>query len=169
MIISSLLSAVRDLPPEFATILLSAAPVGEVRLALPLAITVFHLAPAAAFAYAFLGNILPLIFVYLFLPPLLGLARRHSPSLDRFFTRYLLALEHRHRGKYDRYGRIALLLFVAIPLPGSGVWTASILAIIFGIEKAYSIPAILVGLALASLLVLLITQGSLGVFNFFLP
>lgn len=151
-----------------ATVLLAMLPVGELRLSMPIALTVFDLSPAAAFAYSYLGNTIPLIIVYLFLPSLLKFATTHSPWLKHVMDDYFLSLERQHKEKYDRYGRILIMLFVAVPIPGSGVWTGAILSILFGIEKSYAIPAILVGLAIAGVIVLLITQGTLGALNFLL-
>lgn len=161
-------SLIAGLSPEMATILLAIIPVGELRLAMPIALTVFDLSPATAFAYAYLGNIIPLILVYLFLPSLLKFATAHSRWLKHITQDYFLSLERKHQEKYDRYGRIAVMIFVAIPIPSSGVWTGSILAILFGIEKSYAILAILVGLAIAGVIVMLITQGTLGALNFLL-
>lgn len=145
-------------PPELATALLAAVPVGELRLALPVGIGLYGLHPAAAFAYAYLGNVIPLILVYATLPFLIRFAAEKSPRIDGLLKKYFLHLERKYKDRYDRYGRIILLIFVAIPLPGSGVWTASIVAILFGIEAAFAIPAILVGLALSAGVVLTLSE-----------
>lgn len=163
-----ILSLFSGLSPEIATALLAIMPVGELRLSMPIALTVFHLPPATAFAYSYLGNVVPLILVYLFLPPLLKFATAHSAWLKHVMEDYFLRLERKHKEKYDRYGRIIVMLFVAVPIPGSGVWTGAVLSILFGVEKSYAIPAILVGLAIAGVIVLLITQGTLGALNFLL-
>ena len=55
-----------------------------------------------------------------------------------------------------------------VPLPGSGVWTGSVLAILFNVKPKRAIPAIIAGLLLAGILVLLITQGAIGALSFLL-
>jgi uncharacterized membrane protein len=156
--IETFLAILNALPPELSTALLASTPVGELRLAMPIAISVYKMHPAAAFAYSYLGNVIPLIVIYTVLPGIIKYAARHSPRLNDILNRYFLHLERKYKDRYDRYGRIILLLFVAIPIPGSGVWTASILAILFGVETAYAVPAILVGLAISAGIILTITQ-----------
>ena len=85
--------------------------------------------------------------------------------MHRWICRYLDFLDHRHRGAYERWGSMALAVFVAIPLPGTGVWTASVLAVLFGVRKRYGIPAILVGMVGAGLMVLALTQGGMALFD----
>ncbi len=162
------LQLVSNLSPELATAVLATFPITELRAALPIAISVFALDPFTALVYAYLGNVVPLILVYLFLPPVISFAKAHSATLDHILKKYFLSLEQKYKDRYDRWGAIALVFFVAVPLPGSGVWTGSILAVLFGVEKRFSIPAILVGLALSGVIVLLITQGTLGVLSFLL-
>jgi len=152
-------------PPEFITAVLAMTPVGELRVAMPVGITVLGLDPWVAFFSAILGNIVPLTVVFLFLPRIIFLAEKHSVWVKKMLDRYFHSLERDHKEKYDKYGALALVLFVAVPLPGSGVWTGSVLAVLFAVEWKYSVPAILLGLLLSGLLVLGITQGTLGILS----
>jgi uncharacterized membrane protein len=61
-----------------------------------------------------------------------------------------------------------LFLFTAVPLPGSGVWTASVLATVFNIKRSYAVQAITLGMLAAGLIVVLITSGVLGGLSFLL-
>lgn len=164
----ALLSLVSGFPPELATAMLSVIPATELRAALPLGITVFHLSPWSAYVFAVLGNVLPMAIVFLLLPPTVAFCEKRSKICKRLFENYFYALEKKHKEKYDKWGALALVLFVAIPLPGSGAWTGSVLAVLFGVEKRYSIPAILLGIILSGLIVLAITQGALGTLSFLL-
>ena len=67
--------------------------------------------------------------------------------------------------KMNKWGYLALMLFVAIPLPGSGVWTGTLVAWIIGLNRSKSFFAIAVGTILAGLLVLLLSLGIFAGFH----
>ena len=165
--ISWIASLVSWLPKEFATILIAALPVGEVRAAIPVAVTAFHLHPAMAFFLSWAGNLIPIFFIYAFLPSVLKWAEAHWPWFHRTMQEYFSALRSKHTADIDRYGAAALGIFVAVPLPGTGTWTATIIAVLFGIRSSYGIPSMIIGSAAATLLMLLATEGLLGAFRFF--
>ena len=154
-----------SLPPHWATFWLSVLPVTELRVSLPLALTYWHLSPWVAYFFAVLGNLLPIPIVFICLPWLIRFAKAHSAWLVKIFDRFFGHLEHKHKNKYDRYGAFFLALFVAIPLPITGVWTGAILAVLFNIKKQYSIPALIVGVMMMGALVLVLTLGVKNVLN----
>lgn len=163
-----ILQVTSGIPSEIVTVILASFPIGELRASIPVAITVFEMNALSAFAYSYIGNLIPIVFIFAVLPPIMKITTKRSKWFNNLIEKYFHHLEHKHKNKFNRYGRVAILLFVAIPLPGSGVWTASILSILFGVEKSYSIPAIMIGLGIAGFIVLLITQGALGVLSFLL-
>jgi len=65
--------------------------------------------------------------------------------------------------KFEKYGALFLLFFVAIPLPVTGAWTGSAAAFIFGIRFWYAFPTIVGGVMIAGIIV---TLTSLGIINF---
>jgi uncharacterized membrane protein len=164
-IIATTLSAVS---PEFATVILAMLPLTELRASLPLAMTVFDLSVIDAYLYSMIGNIIPLFVLLWGLPPIIAFAKKHSPSLDRLFTKFLGYYEKKYKDRYQKYGRLILFLFTMIPLPGSGVWTASLLAVIFNIKRSYAVQAITFGMLAAGIIVALITSGVLGGLSFLL-
>ncbi len=159
---------ISTLPPQLASALLAALPVTELRAALPLALTVFELDPVTAYISTVLGNMVPIFLIFALLPSVVRFAENHSPWLKNILDRYFRSLSKKHEKKFQRYGTLALVLFVMIPLPGSGVWTGSLLAILFDIKPKHAIPAIVAGLLAAGVLVLLITQGTIGALSFLL-
>lgn len=165
-IIETLITSLSSIPPELASALLAALPITELRGALPLAITVFELDPIVAYTATVLGNVIPLVLIFLFLPPFVRFAEARSPMLHQVLDKYFRYLLHKHKDRFHGYGSFALFLFVAIPLPVSGVWTGSVLAILFDIRRESAIVAILGGLLTAGLIVLLITRGTLGALSF---
>ncbi len=140
-------------------ILMSALPVTELRVALPVAILQYHFSPLYALFLSVLGNLFPIAIVFFFMPPLLRFAEKHIPVLHRIIDNYLRSLERKHQSKYHKYGAFFLFLFVAVPFPGTGAWTGSVLAVLFGIKPKASIPAIAGGVILAGLIVLILTTG----------
>lgn len=144
---------------ELQIIILSALPVTELRVALPVAILQYNFSPLSAFVLAVIGNLLPLFFILLFLPPIFLFAERKIPFLHRIMNSYFRLLEKKYQKNYQKYGAFFLFLFVAIPFPGTGAWTGSILAVLFGIKPRASIPAIVCGVIAAGLIVLFLTLG----------
>lgn len=156
---NALITAVRGWPPEAATFLLAALPVTELRGAIPAAVGVFHLGPWSAFFWAVLGNLLPVPFVLFLLPPVVKLAERRFSAFHRLLERYFRSLETKHRASYEKWGALALAIFVAIPLPLTGAWTASVLAVLFNIRYRTAVLAITAGVLTAGGIVLALTVG----------
>ena len=164
MLTTALIHFFRSWPPQLATALLAAVPVTEVRAAIPIGIGAFHLSPVSALLWAFLGSLIPMPFVLWLFPPFLRFVERHWPSLHQFMEKHVRELERKHRKAYERFGALAIFLFIALPIPGSGVWSASVLAVIFDIDLPYAVLAITSGIAAASLLVLGVTLGAIRLF-----
>ncbi|NLM97156.1 MAG: small multi-drug export protein [Halanaerobiaceae bacterium] len=140
---------------EMAVFLVSTLPVVELRGAIPLAIGL-DMNPWKAYWLAVLGNMLPVVPLLLFLVPVRKYLREHSEIMDKFFS----WLEKRALDKGDkveRYGAIGLMLFTAIPLPTTGAWTASLLAVLFRIKFRYAFPAILMGVLLAGIIMIILS------------
>ena len=64
-----------------------------------------------------------------------------------------------NRDTIEKYGHWGLLLFVAIPLPGTGAWTASLIAALLNIRTAKAVPVILIGVCIAAAIITLVTYG----------
>src|SRR3989339_1408540 len=115
--IQSLLSLFQNVPHELVVMLLAAMPIVELGAAIPVGIAVFHLSPIVVYLFAIVGNLLPLLLVFFFLPKVLRLFAKHSPRLHALFDRYFFALTTKHVSSFDRYGAIFLFILVAVPNP----------------------------------------------------
>jgi len=146
-------------PPELATALMAALPVTELRAALPVALTFFDLNPFVAYASAVIGNLVPVVFLYAVLPKMIVWATEHFPPLEKAMKVWFAKLERQYGENYSKWGAFFLLLFVAIPLPGSGAWTGTVLAILFNIKRELAIPYIVIGVMIAGLLIFGLTEG----------
>ena len=136
----------RGLPPELVTVIISALPVAELRGGIPAAFAM-GLAPLEAFTLAVTGNLLPAIPLLLLLEPVSN-SVRHLPVFGQFFD-WLYKRTSRKAGIIEKYEAIGLALFVAIPLPMTGMWTGAVAASIFKIPIKYSFPAIIAGVLIA--------------------
>ena len=139
------------LPEELVVVFIAALPIFELRGALPVAINIFHLPWYYAFLLAVVGNLLPVPFLLLLLNTFTRLLRRVD-ILEKFL--HWLFKHTRRRGKViERYERIGLSLFVAIPLPITGAWTGSLAAILFGLKFKHAFLSILIGIFIAAAIV----------------
>lgn len=142
----------RGLTPELAVFLTSLLPIIELRGALPLAINLFHMPWLKAFIIAFAGNIIPVPIILWLLGPIVKMLSR-----IRIFKGFSSWLFERTRKKSDRmiekYEEIGLMVFVAIPLPGTGAWTGALIAFLFGLDFKKSLLTITSGVFIAGVIV----------------
>jgi uncharacterized membrane protein len=150
--------------PELYVLLVAALPVVELRGAIPLGVAL-GLPPWESFLLALLGNLLVAPVALLLLPWAVEAATR-VPVLRRAWE----ALEARVRLKGEeqvqRLGALGLFLFVAVPLPGTGAWSGSVLAVVLGLKRRYALLAISLGVVAAGLLTLLLTGGAVAGLNY---
>ena len=140
-----------------ATFLLSMMPVGELRFGLPYGIALGLEYPLALMA-ALLGNILPVPFIIVYIKRIFAWMREHMPVFNSFITR----MENKANLKgetVEKYGPIALLLFVAIPLPGTGAWTGALIAALLDMKTERAVPYIMLGVVIAAMIMTLVTYG----------
>ena len=136
---------------ELVVLIIAALPIFELRGALPVAINMFHFPWYYALLLAIIGNLLPVPFILLFLDT----ASRLLSKIG-FFERVLHWLfgRIRKRGRIvERYERIGLVLFVAIPLPATGAWTGSLAAVLFGLKFKHAFLFIFIGVFIAGIIV----------------
>lgn len=146
---------------ELLVFIISALPVGELRAGILLGLG-WKLNPWLVFALATMGNFLPVIPLLYLLEPVSNFFRKTSSWLDEKLASLFAKTRHKHSQRLNRYGALGLALFVAIPSPGTGVWTGCLLAFLFNLEKKYALVAILAGILGAGFLVL---GFGLGVFS----
>lgn len=138
-------------------LLVTLSPITELRGGIPLGISL-GLDPLFTFSMAIVANAL------LFFPILLALHLFYDKFLSRIqiFNRYLDSVRRKGNPKVAKYGFPGLTLLVAIPLPITGVYTATILSWLLGMNWKRVFPAIGLGVVIAGVIVLLVTLGILG-------
>ncbi len=137
---------------EVYVFFLSMTPVGEVRLSIPMGIFYYHLSPMTSYLVSVVGNVLIAILLLYILQWVEAQLRRVA-FIDRIYTKYVDALRERVRDRLNRWGYIALLLFVGVPLPGSGVYTGALISYLFNMDKLRSMIYISLGAIMASTVV----------------
>ena len=138
-------------PKELVVLLIAVLPVLELRVAIPVGINTFGMPWYHAFPLAFIGNLIPVPIIILFLE-----AITRWLSKIEFFRRALDWLfEHtRRRGRIvEKYKRIGLVLFVAVPLPITGAWTGSLAAVLFGLKFKHAFLSIFAGILISGTIV----------------
>ncbi len=145
-----------DLPHEWAVFFLSMIPITELRAAIPIGIEVYKLPVLTTWILAVLGDFIPATLILLLIP-----LTHDWVVKQKFFgsvlTKFLKKAEDKFSGKHAKYGAIALVIFVGIPLPFTGSWTGSLAAYVFNIPFKKSWPLIFGGVCIAATLVTLIT------------
>ena len=152
-----------NLPPELLTFLIAMIPIGELRAAIPIALSVYHLTPLKAFFWSVLGNLIPGFFSLWFLTPLTNFLEKHFYLLNRFFVWLFERTRKRHSLKFEAWGALALISFVAIPLPMTGVWSGTVAAFVFGIPYKKGVLMISLGAIIAGIIVTLVSLGILKI------
>ena len=143
---------------------ISMVPVIELRAAIPIGAGM-GLEMWQCFLAAVLGNLLPVPFLVLFggkvLHWLAGIEKFGKPF------RKILEIGEKKVGKMNKTLFWGLLTFVAIPLPGTGAWTGSLVAITLGLSLKKAFPPIALGVVGAGLIMMLGSYGIVGLFNIF--
>ena len=149
------------IPDWLVVFIISVCPILECRLGMFTAIVLLQMNPFVGFIISFLGNILPIPFILLLINWIFDLLKK-VPGINKF----VYWLEDKKRDKIDKYGIWGLLIFVAIPLPGTGGWTGALLASLLHLDKKKSFFVISLGVFIAGLImtVLSLVVGN-AVFN----
>ena len=161
------LSLVASFPPELGVFLLSMLPITGLRASIPIGIEVYGLPVIETWVIAVVGNILPTIFILLLFPKMHEWLIRQR-FLGDVVKKKMQAASEKFSGRYAKYGAIALILFVGLPLPFTGAWTGSLAAFIFDIPFKKSLPLISIGVCIAATIVTLITVFAGGTLRWFL-
>ena len=142
---------------------ISMVPLVELRGAIPVAV-LWGLNKPLSFAISIIGNMLPVPIIYLFARKVLEWGK-DKKVIGKFFTWCLNKGEKAGRKLQSKAGRglfIALLLFVGIPIPGTGAWTGTLGASILDLDFKKTVIAVMLGVLLAGIIML---AGSYGLFE----
>lgn len=144
---------------ELIVFVISMVPILELRGGL-LAASVLQIPIVKAITLCVIGNIIPVPFILLLITPIFNWLKQ-----TKTFRPFVEKLENRAMGRseqIEKYEFWGLVLFVGIPLPGTGAWTGSLIASLLGVKFKKAFPAIIVGIILATVIMSILSYGLLG-------
>lgn len=143
----------------------SMVPLVELRGAIPIS-QGLKLPVVTSFIIAIIGNMLPVPVIYLFARKVLVWGA-DKPLIGKFFTWCLEKGEKGGKKLQAKAGKglfIALLLFVGIPVPGTGAWTGTLAASILDMDFKSTVAAVMLGVLLAGVIMMVISIAGFGIF-----
>lgn len=141
-------------PHPLAVMLLSIIPVLEIRGALPVGIFVWHMPWYLVYIYAVTGEMLIGIPLYFGLQRLRIFLVHAWPRMGNSFENWIEGVRVKTRGKFEVYGVWALFLLTAMPLPLTGIYSATVAAILFKIPFKKAFAVMTLGACVAGALIL---------------
>ena len=145
-----------DFPPQVVAFIISLCPILELRGGM-IAARLLEMPFLQAFLICYVGNMIPIPFILLFIRRIFKWMRKYS-----FFSKIVDKMEERSEKKKDtivKYKEWGLLAFVAIPLPGTGGWTGALIAALLDLRMKKCLPIIALGVFIAGLIMSFITYG----------
>lgn len=145
-----------SIPKEIIVLIISMVPILELRGGL-IAAALLGIDMFKAIGLCIVGNLIPIPFILLFITPIFRWLKK-----TKLFKPLVEKIEKKSMGKsaqIKKYEFLGLLLFVGIPLPGTGAWTGSLIASLLDIKFKKAFPAIICGLLLATVIMCFISYG----------
>ena len=146
---------------EFILFLISMVPILELRGGLLAAGPAFlNVERAKAVPICVIGNLVPIPFIHVLITKIIDWmkgTKRLKPMVEKLEKKAMSKSD-----KIEKYEFWGLVLFVGIPLPGTGAWTGSLIAALLGIRFRKAFPAVVVGVCLAAFIMSVISYGIIG-------
>lgn len=139
---------------ELIVLFIAAMPLMELRVAIPIGVSM-GMNPIHATILGILGSLIPVPFLLFFLKPIFMYLKK--TKLFKGFVDKTVKSTMRKGKNIKKYSIIGLVIYVAIPLPGTGVWTGSLAAILFNIPIKYALPAIALGNSIAGVIIFMLS------------
>ncbi len=143
---------------EILVFIISMMPILELRGGL-IAASLLGLSGVKSFIICLIGNIIPIPFILWFITPLFDKLKK-TKKLSKLVEK----LENKAMSKKEQIEKLqywGLLLFVGIPLPGTGAWTGCLIAALLGMDKKKSMLAAIGGVVMAGIIMMILSFGLL--------
>lgn len=144
---------------ELIIFIISMLPILELRGGL-IAASLLKMKIIPSFVICFLGNIIPIPFILWLITPIFNKLKK-----TKMFSRMVNKIENKALSKRDQIEKlqyIGLMLFVGIPLPGTGAWTGCLIAALLGMDKKKAMIYTILGVVMAGIIMLIFSFGILG-------
>ena len=143
---------------ELLVFIISLLPILELRGGI-LAASLINLNPINGYIAAMIGNIIPVPFILLFIAKILNWMEKSKVNFFNKISKWLNDKVDKNKEKIEKYGYLGLVLFVGIPLPGTGAWTGCLIAAVLEMNKKKSFISIMLGILMASIIMMLLSYG----------
>ena len=137
-------------------IVISMTPILELRGGL-IAAAVLDMNPILSFIICLLANIIPVPFILWFITPIFKKLKTIR-KIDKFVEK-LERKALKKKDQIEKYEFWGIMLFVGIPLPGTGAWTGSLIAALLDMNKKKSLIAVICGIFIAGIIMSLLSYG----------
>lgn len=155
--ITHLIESLKCLPRELIVLIAAALPVVEVRGSVPLGLLYFHLGTVKVMLISLIGGVLPVIPILWFLKNITE-PLRTIKLFDRFFS-WLFEHTRKRSQLVSEFELVGLTIFMALPIPGAGIWTGCVAAYLLDIAWLPAFFCAIIGTAIAILIVWLASLG----------
>lgn len=146
---------------EIIVFIISLCPILELRGGL-IAASLLNMDPIVSYIICIIGNIIPIPLILWLINKILNKMRNSKRKKIKGIATWLDKKVDKHKGQIEKFGYFGLVLFVGIPLPGTGAWTGCLIASVLEMDKKKSFLAALLGVFIASIIMMLISFGILS-------
>ena len=158
-LVNFLIELFKGINKDIVVFIISMMPILELRGGL-LAASILNISLVKGLIICIFGNVLPIPFVLWLIEWIFRLFEKFKPT--KKIVKWLKNKAMKKSDSIKKYGYVGLILFVGIPLPGTGAWTGSLLAVLLNLNKKKSFVCILAGVFLASIIMTIISYGFIG-------
>ena len=158
--IVTLFSGLQGIPfgRELIVFIISLMPILELRGGL-IAASLLGLDPVRSYIISVIGNIIPVPFILWFINIILDWMR--NSKRFKKIAKWLDGKVEKHKKQIETYGFWGMVLFVGIPLPGTGAWTGCLIAAVLNMNRKKAFLAAMLGIFMASIIMMLLSFGLL--------
>ena len=146
---------------ELLVFIISILPILELRGGL-IAAALLGLNPVSSYIISIIGNLIPVPFILLLMNKILEKMRSSKIKIFNKFACFLDKKVEKNKEKIEKFGYWGIILFVGIPLPGTGAWTGSMIASVLELDKKKTFGAVIIGIFMASIIMMLLSFGILA-------
>ena len=146
---------------EILVFIISVLQILELRGGL-LAASLLEVDPLVAYIISIIGNILPVPFILFFIKRIIDWLRKSKVNFFKKIAKFLDEKVEKNKEKIEKYGYLGLILFVGVPLPGTGAWTGCLLAAVLNMDRKKSFACVVCGVLMASIIMMVLSYGIVG-------
>lgn len=139
--------------------IISLMPILELRGGL-IAASLLKIPPVPAYIVSIVGNLIPIPLILWFLDSIFGFMKKHKILVK--FIDFCERKGNEKKGQIEKLGFWGLVLFIGVPLPGTGAWTGCLIATLLRMDKKKSFLAAILGVLMASVIMMIVSYGVIG-------